>query len=139
MKLDRRPRRRARIEIIPLIDTVFFLLVFFMMASLSMSVYRGLPVNLPRAATGRTAADQNVAVTVTRDGALFVNEQPVTVGELAERLRGFVAADPGVVVIVNAADDVAHRRVVGALDAARAAGVGRVAIAVTPEAATGRP
>ena len=42
------PRRARPIEIIPMIDVVFFLLVFFMMASLAMTVYRGLPVNLPR-------------------------------------------------------------------------------------------
>ena len=45
MKFRRRPPRKARIEIIPMIDTVFFLLVFFMMASLAMTIYQGLPVN----------------------------------------------------------------------------------------------
>ena len=56
MILRRRESRRARIEIVPMIDVVFFLLVFFMMASLSMAVYGGLPVNLPQAATGQVAA-----------------------------------------------------------------------------------
>ena len=55
MKLPRTSLRRARIEIIPMIDTVFFLLVFFMMASLSMTVHRGMPVSLPRAASGQPA------------------------------------------------------------------------------------
>ena len=50
MKVARHPTKKARIEIIPMIDTVFFLLVFFMMASLSMTVYRGVPLSLPKAA-----------------------------------------------------------------------------------------
>ena len=45
--------KKARIEIIPMIDTIFFLLVFFMISTLSMSQYRGMPVNLPKAASGR--------------------------------------------------------------------------------------
>lgn len=122
-----------------MIDTVFFLLVFFMMASLSVAVYRGLPVNLPRAATGQPAPEHNVSVTVARDGAVYLDKQAVAVDQLADRLRSLVAADPTTVVIVNADDEVAHGRVVTALDAARAAGVARVAVAVNPEMRKPRP
>ncbi|HXF75351.1 MAG TPA: biopolymer transporter ExbD, partial [Methylomirabilota bacterium] len=52
MRLPRRTIKKARIEIIPMIDTIFFLLVFFMISTLSMTRYSGLPVNLPKAATG---------------------------------------------------------------------------------------
>ena len=51
MRLSRRTIKKARIEIIPMIDTIFFLLVFFMISTLSMARYSGLPVNLPKAAT----------------------------------------------------------------------------------------
>jgi biopolymer transport protein ExbD len=67
MKLRRRESRRARIEIVPMIDVVFFLLVFFMMASLSMAVYAGLPVNLPQAATGQVAASETASDTIDRE------------------------------------------------------------------------
>jgi biopolymer transport protein ExbD len=137
MILRRRERRRARIEIIPMIDVVFFLLVFFMMASLSMAMYRGLPVNLPQAATGRDAPARSAAVTLTRDGQAQLDGQPVTIAGLGDRLRSRVAADPGVAVIINADGEVAHGRVVGVLDEARAAGVARLAIAIRPDASRG--
>jgi biopolymer transport protein ExbD len=135
MILRRRERRRARIEIIPMIDVVFFLLIFFMMASLSMTVYRGLPVNLPRASTGTTPPAETAAITVTGDGQAYLDRQPVTRSVLGERLRGLVGANPAVAVVITADEAVAHGRVVDVLDAARTAGVTRMAIAIRPEPA----
>jgi biopolymer transport protein ExbD len=135
MILRRRARRRARIEIIPMIDVVFFLLVFFMMASLSMTVYRGLPVNLPRASTGSTPPAETAAITVTRDGQAYLDRQPVTRAVLGERLRGLVGANPMVAIVITADEAVAHGRVVDVLDEVRTAGVTRMAIAIRPETA----
>jgi biopolymer transport protein ExbD len=133
MILRRRQPRRARIEIIPMIDVVFFLLVFFMMASLSMTVYRGLPVNLPRAATGAAPPTESAAITVARDGQAYLDHRPVTPSALGEHLRGLVTANPAVAVVITADEAVAHGRVVDVLDAVRGAGVTRMAIAVRPE------
>jgi biopolymer transport protein ExbD len=135
MILQRRERRRARIEIIPMIDVVFFLLVFFMMASLSMTVYRGLPVNLPRASSGTTPPAETAAITVTRDGQAYLDQQPVTRVVLGERLRGLVGANPAVAIVITADEAVAHGRVVDVLDEVRTAGVTKMAIAIRPEAA----
>jgi biopolymer transport protein ExbD len=136
MILRRRERRRARIEIIPMIDVVFFLLVFFMMASLSMTVYRGLPVNLPRAATGTTPPAETAAITVAQDGQAYLDREPVTRAALGERLRRLVGANPSVAIIITADEAVAHGRVVDVLDEVRGAGVTRMAIAIRPEAPT---
>ena len=130
MKLARPAPRKARIEIIPLIDTVFFLLVFFMMASLSMTVYRGVPVSLPKAASGQVEPHDTAAVTVDRDGRTYLNREVVDVAALPNALHELVAARPDLVVVVSADEHVAHGRVVEAMDAVRAAGVGRLAIAV---------
>jgi biopolymer transport protein ExbD len=135
MNLGRRERRRARIEIIPMIDVVFFLLVFFMMASLSMTVYRGLPVNLPRAASGSAPPAESAAITVTRDGQAYLDRQPVTRAVLGERLRGLVGGNPALAVVITADEQVAHGRVVDVLDEVRTAGVTRMAIAIRPQAA----
>jgi biopolymer transport protein ExbD len=131
VKLPRRPPRKARIEIIPMIDTVFFLLVFFMMASLSMTVYRGVPLSLPKAASGEPRQDR-VSVSVTREGVIYLDHHQVEPAELAERLRALHDKDPEVVVLVSADGDVTHRHVVEAMDAARVAGISRMAIAVQP-------
>jgi biopolymer transport protein ExbD len=135
MNLGRRERRRARIEIIPMIDVVFFLLVFFMMASLSMTIYRGMPVNLPAAASGSTPPAESAAITVTRDGQAYLDRQPVTRAVLGERLRGLVGANPAVAVVVTADEEVAHGRVVDVLDEVRISGVTKLAIAIKPQVA----
>ena len=139
MKLSRREARKARIEIVPLIDTVFFLLVFFMMSSLAMATYRGMPVNLPRAESGRPARDDRAAITLDRDGGTFLNREPTTPAALAERLRGLLSSNPSLVVMINADGEVQHQRVVEVVDVARTAGVARVAIAVAPTEAARRP
>lgn len=139
MKLLRRQPRKARIEIIPLIDTIFFLLVFFMMASLSMAVYRGMPVNLPKAASGQREVRENAALTVTKSGELFLDKQSIAWEALPNRLTALVTTNPELTVIINADEDVPHGRVVEAMDAARGAGVSRMAIAVKPAEARRRP
>jgi biopolymer transport protein ExbD len=139
MVLRSRAPRRARIEIIPMIDVVFFLLVFFMMASLAMTIYRGLPVSLPQAASGERHAAETAAITLTRDGGSFLNREPVTVATLAGRIRPLLAKNRELAVVINADREVAHARVVDVLDELRHTGVGKIAIAVAPAAAPGRP
>ena len=139
MKLARREPKKARIEIIPMIDTVFFLLVFFMMASLSMTVYRGLPVNLPKAASGQPTRDDSAAITLDRDGRTYLNREPTTREVLGGQLRALLSANPNLVVMINADGEVLHRRVVDVVDVARTAGVSRLAIAVSPGETSRRP
>ena len=139
MKLARRAPRRARIEIIPMIDTVFFLLVFFMMASLSMTISAGLAVDLPRAESAQPSPDQNAAITLTRDGRMSLNREPIDRDALSGRLRTLLAANQSLVLVINADADVVHARVVQVMDAARQAGVTRMAIAVEPNAEARRP
>jgi biopolymer transport protein ExbD len=136
MKLRRREEKKARIEIIPMIDTVFFLLVFFMMASLAMTTYRGMPVNLPKAESGQPTRDENAAITLGRAGETYLNRAPTTRDALGPQLRAMLAANPNLVVMINADGEVLHRRVVDVVDVARTAGVSRLAIAVVPTEAS---
>jgi len=131
VKLTRRPSKKARIEIIPMIDTVFFLLVFFMMASLSMTVYRGVPLSLPKAASGEPRQDR-LSVSVTRDGTIYLDRDQVEPAQLTEKLRALREKDPEIVAVVSADGDVTHRHVVEAMDAARVAGISKMAIAIQP-------
>jgi biopolymer transport protein ExbD len=139
VRLSRPPVRRARVEIIPMIDTVFFLLVFFMMATLSMSVHRAMPVSLPQAATGGPATPQSVDITITREGAVLIDRVPIDPARIPDALRARAAAAPELAVVIHADDRVAHGRVVEVLDGARRAGLGRLAIAVRPTVASGAP
>jgi biopolymer transport protein ExbD len=133
MRLPRTSRKKPRIEIVPMIDTIFFLLVFFMVATLSMTVQRGVPVNLPHAASARDEIKQVVTLTLTKEGKLFFDkEELASPAEAALRLASQIKADTQVSVVINADRAVEHGHVIDLLDAVRQAGVTRIAVAVRP-------
>jgi biopolymer transport protein ExbD len=132
MRVPRQAPSKARIEIIPMIDVIFFLLVFFMISTLSMTVNRGLPVNLPTAATSQKEVGDNLDLTLTQDGKLFLNREPIALQELGQRVKAAMAADAKLVVVINADGQSRHSSVIEVLDELRGAGVSRLAIAVKP-------
>jgi biopolymer transport protein ExbD len=130
MKLHRsRPRRRGRIEIIPMIDVMFFLLATFMLASLSMQALNSLPVNLPRGEAAAMDRKESVTLTVTKDSQIFLDKTPATLATIPSLLRTMLRGpDPSIVV---AADGAAPEGlVVEALLEARRAGVTHFLLAV---------
>ncbi|MGH7845304.1 MAG: ExbD/TolR family protein [Candidatus Binatia bacterium] len=132
MRLLRKTFKKARIEIIPMIDTIFFLLVFFMISTLSMAHYRGLPVNLPKAATGQPAPSESASVTITQDGKVSIDKQEVARENIRTVLQQRLSANPDLLVLINADERVEHGFVVHVMDDARQAGVTKMAIAVKP-------
>ena len=130
MRVPRKVPEKARIEIIPMIDVIFFLFVFFMISTLSMTINRGLPVNLPTAATSQQERRENVNLTVMSDGKMFLNKQPITLQNMGQRVKAALASDPQTTVVVNADGQVLHSTVVDILDELRLAGVSGLAIAV---------
>jgi biopolymer transport protein ExbD len=116
-----------------MIDTIFFLLVFFMISTLSMARYSGLPVNLPKAATGQQPASESAAVTITADGKVYIDKQEVPRESIRTVLKQRLKANPELLVLINADERVEHGRVVDVMDDARQAGVAKMAIAVKPK------
>ena len=133
MRIQRRSIKKARIEIIPMIDTIFFLLVFFMISTLSMSQFKGMPVNLPKAASGQQAPAESAAITINKEHQIFLDKQPVEKTSLADGLGGLIAKNPELLVVINADDGVEHGHVVEVMDIARSANVAKMAIAVKPK------
>ncbi|MGH8066811.1 MAG: ExbD/TolR family protein [Candidatus Entotheonellia bacterium] len=133
MKLPRTDQKRARIEIIPMIDVIFFLLIFFMISTLSMTVNRGLPVNLPTAGTSQKSLRENLSITLTQNGELFFNRESITLQDLGQRVKAALAVEPELTVILNADGEVRHSSVVALMDELRLSGVSRLAIAVKPD------
>lgn len=133
MRVPRREQGKARIEIIPMIDVIFFLLVFFMLSTLSMTINRGLPVNLPTAATSQKELRENLNLTLTQDGEIFLNKEPIALQDMGQRVREALAAEPALMVIINADGKVQHSAVVEVMDELRVVGVARLAIAVKPD------
>ena len=136
-----RELKRTRIEIIPMIDTMFFLLVFFMLSSLALTKLNGLPVNLPQASTAPKQPPAELTITVDRDRKLYVNKTPVTFANLEStlvlRAGGAGAEMATATVIINADATVPHGDVVRCIDGAREVGITRFAIATAPEGEAG--
>jgi len=90
--------RSARIEIVPLIDVVFLLLVFFIYAMLSMTVYRGLRVSLPQG-VGQTEDLETLVIAIAEDNTLWIDQTPVTLQEAVTRAQARVTDAPVPVLI----------------------------------------
>jgi biopolymer transport protein ExbD len=129
MQVRQRPIKRIRIEIIPMIDVIFFLLVFFMVTSLAMTRINSIKVVLPKTSGKAENPRQNVILTVKKDGSLLINKTPVTPDTLGGVLVGVMQADPQGVVIVNADEGVPYGQVVQAMQKAKDAGVRKFALA----------
>ena len=104
---------KPRLMIIPMIDIIFFLLVFFMMSMLTMVVQKSVPLNLPQATSAKVSMEENIPITVTEDGTVYYEQEKISLGDLENRLwskkqsgelsiilRGDAAADYGKVVQV---------------------------------------
>lgn len=122
---------------VPLIDSFFLLLAFFMSSVLTMEVTRGLPVELPKASAGSTSSEeQRRVVTVTRDGGIQLDGEPVGLPGLKERLF----SDPArgsLRVGIRADGGASYEAVVQVLAAVREAGVERVILLASPEGGKG--
>jgi biopolymer transport protein ExbD len=129
MKFKRaRTVRRGRIEIIPMIDVMFFLLATFMLTSLAMQRLDAVRVNLPRGQAQQMAEDKPLTLSVTRTNQVFVNQQAVPLSQVTQVIASQVRPDGKIVV---AADDGAqHGVVVQAMLAARRGGAAHFLMAV---------
>jgi len=130
MKLRRsREFRKGRIEIIPMIDVMFFLLATFMLSSLSMQNLDSLQVNLPQGQAEKLSTKTPVTLTLTNDSQIFINRIPVTLETLAATLKPLLQ-DSEHKLIVSADNDAPQGIVVQAMLRARAAGAQHFLIAV---------
>jgi biopolymer transport protein ExbD len=124
-----RSRKRARIEIIPLIDVIFFLLATFMMVSLSMVKNNGIKVNLPAASTSAPQEkNARTTISVTKDGNLFFNREPLQLSELPVRLEQLKSQQPDLKVFINGDEKAFFGNAVEVLDDLHKAGITKVAI-----------
>jgi biopolymer transport protein ExbD len=129
MQIRQRPLKRARIEIIPMIDVIFFLLVFFMVSSLAMTKINSLPVALPKTSSNPEAIKQNVIITIKKDNSILINKTPVQLAEVGPRLSAEMVGHEQDVVVVNADEASNYGWVVKVMDAARQIGVRKFGLA----------
>lgn len=128
MKVHLQTNRKVRIEMLPLIDIVFLLLVFFIYAMLSMAVHRGLPVLLPTSASAKIDKELIVSVTVKSDGALFVDKERVDLDGLASFLETKTETDRDVGVLLFADRSLSYQNLFQVLDQIKIAGIHRISL-----------
>ncbi len=125
--------KRARIEIIPLIDIIFFLLATFIMVSLSMTKNEGVKVALPTAGSStplenKEEVEKAITLSVTDKGDVFYNKEKITLAQLPMKLQTFKSASKDPKVIINGDAGADFKNVVTVLDEVRKIGIAKVGI-----------
>lgn len=126
---DWRTRREPRLMVIPMIDIIFFLLVFFMLNTLYMVQQNVLPVQLPKAQTAENQPTKQVSVTVSKEGEVWINSKKIDLKDFRTLLKKEMETDPDVVFVLRADRMVPHGQVVEVMDEMKAIGVKRVSVA----------
>lgn len=130
-------RKKARIEIIPLIDVIFFLLATFVLFTLSLNKTEGIKVVLPQTITGGARPTENsVTITVTDQNTLAWNKDLILVDELIPRLKAFYATNPEGHILINGAEDALFNAAIYVFDEARKTGFKKIYIETKVRAAT---
>ncbi|MBM3221960.1 MAG: biopolymer transporter ExbD [Candidatus Rokubacteria bacterium] len=120
----------AEINIIPLVDVVLVLLLIFMLTAPMM--YRGIDVNLPKAASRPTAVEERLVLTVTKDRTLYLNDKPVSLGTLETQLRDVFKGRTDKTLYLKADAGLAYGAVVETMDRVRRAGIERLGMVTEP-------
>lgn len=135
MRLRRR-KKGPRVEMLPLMDVVFLLLVFFIYSMMAMAVHRGMRLTLPASGAAEAEAASVLALAVRADGSLFVDKEPVALEDLAETLKRKQAgaADAEKVDLqVFAEDSLPYQDLYRVLDAVKAAGLRKISLQARQE------
>ena len=136
----RQRRRGPRIEIIPMVDVMFLLLVFYILSSLALHKQQGIPVNLPQAQNTESASvPEDFVITITSAGEYYLDKQRVSGDHFSRELQSWAARLPGGVdsaqkvnVVLNAELTAQHQYVVTAMDELRQLGVSNFTISTEP-------
>lgn len=123
-------KKKARIEIIPLIDVIFFLLATFVLFTLSLNKIQSIPVNLPVASPNSEVSkdDENVTIQVSDGGTIYWNRELIGMSEVAPRLAQYASSTPTPRVLVSSDDRAKYGPTIAVFDEVRKAGIQQVSI-----------
>jgi biopolymer transport protein ExbD len=134
------PKKKARIEIIPLIDIMFFLLASFMMVSLSQTTMKGMKVNLPIGSSGQTQSKKDyVSLSVDRDGYTYFDKEKIPLEEVLPRLRKIYVTNPDAKIFIRGDAEAVHGNVTRVLDQIRSSGYTKISFEIKSQASAGIP
>ncbi|PTY06570.1 biopolymer transporter ExbD [Opitutaceae bacterium EW11] len=122
-------KKKARIEIIPLIDVIFFLLATFVLFTLSLNKSNGINVPLPKSETSEPRDPANsVTITVTQEGTLAWDKDPISLEEFITRLQAYKQTEPNPKVLINGDENALFAQARYVFDEVRKAGIQKVLI-----------
>ena len=130
MKL-RNPRQLQKPElvIIPMIDIMFFLLVFFMLSTMYMVEQKTIPVKLPQATSAQVDSKTTFAVTLKDDGTIYLEDQEISLNGLINEAAAQQKANPNFAIIIRADKSIEYDKVISLIDSFKKAGITRFGLA----------
>ncbi|MGB3265271.1 MAG: biopolymer transporter ExbD [Microcoleus sp.] len=129
------PEEEARIELVPLIDVIFCILTFFLLAALQLTRQQAINVDLPKAKTGQTQMREMLIVSIDDFGQTYIDQLPVNYQQLDRVLKSFHTTNPTGLTVLYAPQNARYAKVVEVLDKLREVGGDRVALATLPSSA----
>ncbi len=135
MKVDLRRARGVRVEMIPIMDCMFLLLVFFVYGILTMAVHRGIPVLLPTSSTAKVDKELILSISVGPDGTTYLDREKISSENLAEALKQKTAQNKEAGVLLFADKNLPYQKLLRVLDQIRTAGLSRISLQAEAEQA----
>ena len=130
--MRRRPRKQSlppQLMLSPMIDMIFLLLVFFIVSTMYMSEIKTIPIRLPVAQNSETVSKSNFAVTVKKDGVLYLEDNKIEINQLVANAAAESKRDAAFSVIIRADGEANYKTVIKLMDELKGAGVTRFGLA----------
>lgn len=131
-----RKKRTPKIEIIPMVDVMFLLLVFYILSTIAMTVERGIPVSLPPAQSAESTKVEETTITVNAQGEVYLNRERVELSSLGSAVEALAETHPGGLqhlrdgyVVLNIDMNAPYRSMVRVMDQLRLLGISNFSIA----------
>ncbi|BAQ63494.1 biopolymer transporter ExbD [Geminocystis sp. NIES-3709] len=122
----------VRIEIVPMIDVIFCILIYFILAAVGFSRQQALSLNLPKASTGTAQMREMLVVSLDNRGQLYLEKQPVSQVQLYSAIKNYHSLNPSGLMVLHASQEVRYSQVIEVLDMLKEVGGERVALATLP-------
>jgi len=134
------PKKHARIEIIPLIDIMFFLLASFMMVSLSQVTMKGQKVNLPTGTSGEVQSKKDyISLSVDKDGYVYFDKEKIALEAVLPKLLQIHGVNPDAKIFIRGDREALHGNVIRVLDQIRSSGFTKLSFEIKSQASAGIP
>ena len=130
-KSNRRTGTFSNLDLTPMVDVVFNLLIFFALSLNFVTSSGGINVKLPEASTAKPIKAENITINLTKTGQIYYNKEVASIKQIRKKLKD--VKDKSSLVIIRADDKVEHGKVVEAMDVAKSEGFSKLAIAVQKE------